>query len=330
MEIRGIDFSGGRRPGDDIWITEGRLVGGELRIDRCRSAADRFGETKRGAILRSLRKTLGRSEGTTGIDASFGLPAELLPDGVGTWTDATRWFADSFADAAATGMRERCTSLARSRPGEGVELKRRTDRTVGASSPYSFITYYQTLHAIRDVLAPLVDSGSIAVPPVRTGRCTPPDGDPPQTDSVNASVRPHTNRPEDVGGDRPSPAPDDGPYRSVGSRNVIEIYPAGTLRRLGTVDTGYKDGADGARDRRRQILNRLSAADLGETATPGETATSDRVPLELPASVRETALEEPGGDALDSVVAAVATARAVEREFVPDRPFDDREGYIYV
>ncbi|WP_181691961.1 DUF429 domain-containing protein [Natronomonas sp. LN261] len=325
MEIRGIDFSGGRKPGDDIWIAEGRLEGGELRIDRCRSAADRFGETKRGAILRSLQETLGRSEGTTGIDASFGLPAELLPDGVETWTGATRWFADSFADAAATGMRERCTSLARSRPGEGVELKRRTDRTVGASSPYSFITYYQTLHAIRDVLAPLVDSGSIAVPPVRTGRPIPPDRDPSRTDSTNASIRRHINGPEVAEGDRPSPPPDDdGPYRSAGSRNVIEVYPAGTLRRLGTVDTGYKDGADGARDGRRRILNRLSSTDPGDTAGP------DRVSLELPASVRETALEEPGGDALDSVVAAVATARAVEREFVTDRPFDDREGHIYV
>ena len=271
MQIRGIDFSGGQRPGEDIWIAEGRLADGELRIDRCQSAAEWFDRTGREAILRALRETLGRAEGTTGLDFSFGVPAALLPDGVETWGGATRWFAAAFAGADATDMRERLKSAARSVPGDGVELKRRTDRTVGASSPYSFITYYQTLYGIRDVLAPLVGSGAVAVPPV----------DP------------------------------------AGRRNVIEIYPAGTLRRLGTADTKYKNGAAGAERRRERIVDRLTASDAS-------------IPVELPATVRETILGEPGGDALDSVVAAVGTARAVESGFEPDRPFDTREGYIYI
>ncbi len=271
MEIRGIDFSGGQRPGDDIWIAEGHFEGETLRIDRCQSAAQRFDGTGRERILRELRETLGRADGTTGLDFSFGLPAALLPDGVGTWTDATRWFAETFAGVDATEMRDRLKSEARSLPGDGVELKRRTDRTVGASSPYSFITYYQTLYGIRDVLAPLVESESVAIPPVGPG----------------------------------------------GRRNLIEIYPAGTLRRLGTTDTKYKDGADGAERRRERIVDRLTAPDAGIT-------------VELPATVRETTLGEPGGDALDSVVAAVATARAVDSAFEADRPFDAREGHIYI
>lgn len=272
MKIRGVDFSGGRRPGDDIWTATGRLEAGCLRIERCRSAAKRFDETGRGPILRALRGVLGRSEGATGLDASFGLPAELLPGRIEGWHGATRWFAEAFADTDAPGMRDQLKSTARSLPGEGIELKRRTDRTVGASSPYSFITYYQTLYGIRDVLAPLVESGSVSVPPMD----------------------------------------------SAGARNVIEVYPAGTLRRLGTVDTTYKDGADGAAAKRREILDRLSAADTGKIA------------VELPASVRKIAVEEPGGDALDSVVAAVATARAAQGDFGTDRPYGGREGYIYV
>ena len=272
MEIRGVDFSGGKRPGEDIWIATGHLEADRLRIERCRSAAERFGETDRGPILRALRRALGRSGGATGLDVSFGLPAALLPDGIEGWHGATRWFADAFADADATGMRERLKSSARSMPGEGVELKRRTDRTVGASSPYSFITYYQTLYGIRDVLAPLVESGSVSVPPMD--------------------------------------APDE--------RNVLEVYPAGTLRRLGTIDTAYKDGADGATAKRREILDRLSGTDAGA------------IVVDLPASIRDTAVEEPGGDALDSVVAAVATARAARGGFGTERPYDGREGYIYV
>ena len=271
MQIRGIDFSGGQRPGTDIWIAEGRLEAGTLRIDRCQSATERFDETGREAILRALRETLTRKEGTTGLDFSFGLPAALLPDDVETWGDATGWFARAFADADATEMREQLKSDARSLQGDGVELKRRTDRTVGASSPYSFITYYQTLYGIRDVLAPLVEAGTVAVPPLE----------------------------------------------SPSNRNVIEIYPAGTLRRLGTADTKYKDGASNAERRRERIVDRLTDPDPG-------------IRLELPTAVRKKLLEEPGGDALDSVVAAVATARAVDRGFEPERPFDAREGYIHV
>ena len=271
MQIRGIDFSGAQRPGDDIWIAEGHLEGGTLRIERCQSARERFGETGREAILRALRETLGRAAGTTGLDFSFGVPAALLPDDVEAWADATRWFATAFADADATGMRERLKSAARSLPGDGVELKRRTDETVGASSPYSFITYYQTLYGIRDVLAPLVGAEAAAVPP----------------------------------------------FDSPSHRNVIEIYPAGTLRRLGTADTEYKDGAPDADRRRKRIVDRLADS-------------SHDLSVDLPVTVRETTLEESGGDALDSVVAAVATARAVDSGFEPDRPFDAREGHIYV
>ena len=270
MEIRGIDFSGGHAPGEDIWIAEGRFDGDRLSVERCRSASDRFERSGREPILRALRRLLGEADGTTGLDFSFGLPAELLPAGIDDWAAAVAWFAETFADEDPDGMRERLKSAARERPGEGVELKRRTDRTVGANSPYSFITYYQTLYGLRDVLAPLVASGAISVPP----------------------------------------------FDAAGPRNAIEIYPAGTLRRLETVDTTYKDDTGDAAERRRRIVERLVA--------------TDDPSVDIPASVRETAIEESGGDALDSLVAAVATARAVGREFEPERPFDERDGHIYI
>jgi len=225
-----------------------------------------------GAVLRALRRLLEQSTGATGLDFSFGLPAALLPERIDSWVAATRWFAAAFDDEEPPGMRDRLKSAARSRPGSGVELKRRTDRTVGANSPYSFITYYQTLYGIRDVLAPLVDSGAITVPP----------------------------------------------FEPAGPRCVVEIYPAGTLRRLEAVDTNYKNGSAGATERRERIVERLTAPEPGD------------VSVDIPRTVRNTVIEESGGDALDSVVAAVATARAAESGFETKRPFDGREGYIYV
>jgi hypothetical protein len=269
MHVRGVDFSGSARPGTDIWITEAELEDGRLSVSACRSAADRFGCATREPVLRELRSVLRDDPGTTGLDFSFGIPARLLPEGTDTWGGAIEWFSRTF-DGDAAAMRRTLKERARALSVEGVELKRRTDAAVGANSPYSFITYYQTLYGIRDVLVPLVRADALAVPPMDAPR----------------------------------------------DRNAIEIYPAGTLRRLETVATTYKDDTEAARRRRERIVERLSEpADLA---------------VEFPTSVERTITDDPGGDALDSVVAAVATARAVANDFDPPTPFDDREGCIYV
>ncbi len=271
MEIRGIDFSGGRRPGADIWITEGRYVGGQLLIESCQSATERFDSTAREPLLAALRELLGAADGTTGLDFSFGLPAALLPERVQTLTETIEWFARTF-DGDADDMRDRLKDQARALSVDGVELKRRTDRAVGANSPYSFITYYQTLYGIRDVLWPLVDEGAVRVPPA----------DPP------------------------------------GQRNLIEIYPAGTLRRLGTASRKYKNDTPEAKSRRKQIVERLTDPE------------ADGPNVKLSETDWQRSIDEHGGDALDSLVAAAATAWAAAREFDPESDFDEREGYIYV
>ncbi|QLD86278.1 DUF429 domain-containing protein [Natronomonas halophila] len=270
MVVRGIDFSGAAEPGEDIWITEGRLDGRTLELTACRSAAEAFETRGREAILSSLVDLLRSSTGTTGIDVSLGLPAALLPDGVAEWPDAVRWFAETFADADASEMREYLKERARASDESGVELKRQADTAVGANSPYGFITYYQTLHGIRDVLAPLVAEDAVRVPPMQ----------------------------------------------SAGKRNVIETYPAGTLRRLRTVDTQYKESGEETVDRRAEIL-RVLKSDRGD------------IVLSLDEETREIALQSPGADALDSIVAAVATARAVRNDFATDYDYRDCEGYIY-
>ncbi|WP_255196936.1 DUF429 domain-containing protein [Halorarius litoreus] len=99
--------------------------------------------------------------------------------------------------------------------------------------------------------------------------------------------------------------------------SLLEIYPASTLRALDLPSQRYKNDATypEAPARRETILDGLR--EWGVVLDE-----------ELDAIV----LNDSGGDALDSVVAAVAVARAARDDFeVRDRDaYDPVEGYIYV
>jgi hypothetical protein len=97
---------------------------------------------------------------------------------------------------------------------------------------------------------------------------------------------------------------------------LCEVYPAATLRSLDLPSQRYKDASaeDRAayRERRERIVAGLPDA------------------VSLDESVRETALDDEGGDALDAVLAAYATYRASRDGFEPHREYHPVEGHIYV
>jgi hypothetical protein len=270
MRLHGVDFSGASDPGDRIWLTTAEPTDDGLRVIECRSAREAFDATGRADVLGALRSFPGLGD-VMGVDASFGLPRPILPAGVAAsddWHETVRWVADEYADADALAAQADWKTRARESEADGVELKRRTDGPTGANSPYSFITRYQTFHAMRDLLAPMLDS--VSVPPMVTG-----------------------------GDHEPT---------------LIEVYPAATLRDLGLPDRTYKEPGVEAREKRERILAGLRAWGV-----------------ELPDTFEEPVLDDAGGDALDSLVAAVATARAVESGFaVEAERYDPVEGYIYV
>lgn len=268
MQVHGVDFSGSAEPGEDVWLTAGEWDGERLRVTDARPASDAFGASDRESVMAGLRAFV-RGGDVTGLDFSFGLPRAVLPGSVDSWAESLVWVAGrEYEDALAAqaDWKER----ARAGDADGVELKRATDRPVRASSPYSFITRYQTFHGMRDLLWPLVREERVAVRPMVE-----------QT----------------------------GP-------TLVEAYPAGTLRDLDLPDRKYKDDAkypDGP-EKRERILDGL----VGWGA-------------EVPDPIRERLLGDREGDALDSLVAAVATARAVESGFgVDSERYDPVEGYIYV
>lgn len=97
---------------------------------------------------------------------------------------------------------------------------------------------------------------------------------------------------------------------------VLEAYPAGTLDRLGLCREGYKDGTNADRRRERNLDGLVRFADV-----------------RIDDEVGDSAIDDPGGDALDAVVAAVATYEATRSADTldPDEDhYDPVEGYIYV
>ena len=227
MRVHGIDFSGSAAPGEDIWIASGEVADGHLRVTDARPAGEAFDGEGRRAVLRDLRAFLAGDGpdggGIAGVDCSFGLPRAVLPDEIARtddWRAVLDWVAERFADADGRSFQSALKERARASDVDGVELKRATDRPTGASSPYSFITRYQTLHGLRDVLAPLVRAERVAVPPMLLSD---EGGD---------------------AGDRPA---------------VVEVYPAATLRALDLPDRKYKDDGNYPEGpaRRERILDGL-------------------------------------------------------------------------
>lgn len=93
---------------------------------------------------------------------------------------------------------------------------------------------------------------------------------------------------------------------------VCEVYPAGTLRDIGLPAQGYKDDTDEARQRRETIVDGLQLT-----------------PLALH-GIGDHLIADVGGDALDSVLAALAAWRANREGFEPGDAYDPVEGHIFV
>jgi len=261
MELLGVDFSGARRAGDNIWLARAES-GDRLRVESCRRLAD-LASADRDPALAALRDRL-RGVELAGLDVSFGLPRAVHD--CGSYRAFLEWFPGAFEDPEA--MRAACTERAKTvTDGERTFLARQTDEPHGASSPYHWLVASQTFYGVRDVLAPLVADGATAVP---------------MTDGTGTKL--------------------------------CEVYPAGTLRALELPSQRYKNDRDhpDAPERRERILAGLP----------------DRV--ELADAVREAALSDPGGDALDSVLAAVAVDRARREGFPAGEAYDPVEGRIFV
>ena len=265
--IYGVDFSGAKQAGRQIWVTAGGTEGQALRIDDCRRGDTLPGSSRqRGQCLVALRALIaGESHGAFGFDFPFGLPATLVDEE--SWESFVLAFPDLYEGA--DGFREACREA-----GAGSEFKRVTDRDSQTPfSPYNLRLYRQTYYGIGEVLHPLVRD---------------------QVGWVLPMQKPLPDRPW-----------------------VLEVCPASTLKAQ-DLYAAYKGGERQKRETREGILQSL--VEKGLLVAP------DR-------AMRAMLVGDAGGDALDSVIAALATAGALRRPdgLVPSG--DDNyavEGYVYV
>jgi hypothetical protein len=100
---------------------------------------------------------------------------------------------------------------------------------------------------------------------------------------------------------------------------LVEVCPASLLKKEGLAG-GYKGGSRRARAERRAVRRRI-LRHFEQT-----------VPLRVAPALRSAILDDPGGDALDSVIAAVAAYRAVRDPTARTRHSQTAyalEGYVF-
>lgn len=107
---------------------------------------------------------------------------------------------------------------------------------------------------------------------------------------------------------------------SRAKRALVEACPASTLLRLGLPNQNYKQPEGGPLTSRRQRTRRAILAGLARSGR-------------MTAAQRRVMLLDPGGDALDAVIAAVGAARSwrvTDHARVARHPRYGREGRLYV
>lgn len=162
--VAGVDFSGARAAGKNIWIAEGVVTLNGVKIDELRCAADLPGGANAfdPAINALVDHVATLTEHVIGFDFPFSLPADLIEQA--TWPSFIHAFAGSYTTP------EQFRAHCRERTG-GREYKRATD--IEARVPwcaYNLRLYRQTWAGIRHVLFPLVEHRGARVIPMQRPR----------------------------------------------------------------------------------------------------------------------------------------------------------------
>ncbi len=279
----GVDFSGARLAGRTTWVARLDLAGdgGPPRL----AALDRLdrlaGTAERGPALAHLVTMVrGSADALWAFDCPFGLPVELLPARAG-WAAQRRLVREWGDDAYGLGLE--CVRRARALGGP-LHVRRLTDGDARAPfDPYHYRIIYQTFYGVRDVAGPLAADAGTAVLPFQYRKLA--------RGRLGRGKLGRDRRPRREGvGDRAS-----GP---AARRVVVETCPGSTLRRWGLPFQRYKQPEGGALTAVRRRTRRAIVDGVCARVVVG------------PAFVRRM-MRDPGGDALDAVVAAAGGLEGV-------------------
>lgn len=269
--VYGVDFSGARLAGVNMWVAELEgLAGGRMpELVRLARMGELAGTDERGPVMSKLTEmVLGSEEAVWGMDFPFALPVELFAAGVSF--EEQLGFAGGFTGGAADFGRE-CVRRCQELTGK-MHIRRQTD--VESKTPFDCYHYrivHQTFHGMRDVLAVLRADARTAIWPVRSVRGA--------------------------------------------KRVVVEACPSSTLKRLGMPHRNYKQ-VRGPLSQKTLGVRRDMYARLGEL-------------VRIPARMQRVISRNPGGDALDAVVAAIGAWDGVWRFGCDASGRYGREGRVY-
>jgi hypothetical protein len=171
--IYGVDFSGAKLAGRNIWIARAEPARSARRVPPLRLVElhrleDLGGTAERAAALKHLVDLVAASrDALWGMDFPFGFPIEVMDDGC-TWPGQLRLLRAWADDAYDLGLW--CLDRAKSLGGP-MHIKRTTD--VEARAPFDCYHYriiYQAFYGMRDVLAPLSRKRATAILPFHYAR----------------------------------------------------------------------------------------------------------------------------------------------------------------
>ena len=305
--IYGVDFSGAKLAGRNIWIARGEPLthpfsGGRngrassLASSRSSSngrASPRFdrpplrllelarleslcGSPDREVALPHLVDLIRDStEALWAMDFPFGLPVEVMSPGA-RWPAQLDFLRGWGEDAYGVGLE--CLGRAKALGGP-MHIRRVTDSE--AKAPFDCYHYriiYQTFYGMRDVLGPLARSRGTAILPFH--------------------------------------------YRRLprARRALVESCPDSTLKRLGLPHQNYKQPSGGPLTFKRRRTRHAILAGLARY-------------IEINDRHRRVMMRNGGGDALDAVIASVGGYQgwqAADHRAVARHPRYPREGRLYV
>lgn len=259
--VAGVDFSGAREAGKNIWIAAGEITPDGVRIDTLQQAADLPGGAKefRPAVDALVSHVATLPDHLIGFDFPFSLPIDLIEQR--TWGAFIRSFSKEFPEPER--FRDNCRQIT-----GGKELKRKTDTEARVPwCAYNLRLYRQTWAGIRHVLYPLVKENRARVIPMQSEK--------------------------------------------PGLPLIAEICPASLLKRE-ELYTPYKGRGPDIRASRENIVRALSRR---------------RLLSPIRGRMRQTMLDNTGGDALDAVLSAIAAARIDSP--LPRDKYDRLESRVY-
>jgi hypothetical protein len=291
--VFGVDFSGAKEAGRNIWIAGCEPTGAgrkgsarparrsngtwpALRLVELTSLENLCGTSERGEALRALVELIRSSrDALWAMDFPFGFPVEVFDAGT-RWPAQLDFLREWGEDAYGVGLE--CLGRAK-RLGGRMHIRRQTDDEMKAPFDcYHYRIIYQSFYGMRDVLGPLFRTRGTAVLPFQCGRL------------------------------------------ATAQRVLVEACPSSTLKRLNLPHQNYKQPAGGPLTHKRRRTRHAILEGLSR-----HVAFDDRH--------RRVMMRNGGGDALDAVIAAAggyAAFFAADHRRIARHHRYPREGLLYV